>query len=168
MTSPRIIARDSGPSIYFLTSSRSMISCSVYKSLHYFSASTTRSGHFNKMVHSFARKSKNGHFYFNRMPRLQWTSHFLCPCFKRSHNPTTPLFNCMTRLLDFQVDPQSALLPSPHPHAHSFYLMFTPTSLVLHYYYYYYYYIIMYYYTEEWKGMGWTAIRGMGWICNNY
>ena len=167
MTSPRIIARDSGPSIYFLTSSRSMISCSVYESLHYFSASTTRSGHVNKMVHSFARKSKNGHFYFNRMPRLQWTSHFLCPCFKRSHNPTTPLFNCMTRLLDFQVDPQSALLPSPHPHTlfiscshlQVWYCIIIILLLLL---------LLLYYYTEEWKGMGWTAIRGMGWICNNY
>ena len=35
-----------------------------------FSASTTRSGHFNKMVHSLARKSKNGHFYFKRLSRL--------------------------------------------------------------------------------------------------
>ena len=118
-----------------------------------FSASTTRSGHFNKMVHSLARKSKNGHFYFNRLSRL-WNTvppvdltssaeqldlirnhfnnnfnpsnpcmfHFLCPCFKCSHTLTPPpppppfFFNCVIRLLGFQVDPQSALLPSLHPH----------------------------------------------------
>ena len=124
-----------------------------------FSASTTRSGHLNKMMHSLAitRKSKNGHFYFHRLPRL-WnaippvdltsslrscrtdlnrflrnhfnnnfnssnpcTFHFLCPCFKCSCHPTPPppppFFNCMIRLLGFQVDPQSALLPSPLPHS---------------------------------------------------
>ena len=121
-----------------------------------FSTSTTRSGHFNNMVHSLARKSKNGHFYFKRLSRL-WntippvdltssaeqldlirnhfnnnfnpsnpcTFHFLCPYFKCSHTlppppppPPPPLFfNCMIRLLGFQVDPQSALLPSLHPHA---------------------------------------------------